>query len=286
MKHLVTRALARLRRHGAVDKDRDRLAATMPMNPVGSDLYLVAFPKSGVTWLSFLLANVNLLLSGEQQRRATLFNISDLIPDIHTNRNLSNATTAAPGFRVIKSHSGYHPGYTKVLLLVRHPIHVMASYYVYSTALNQFTGSIEDMVEDEHLGINAWVRHTAGWLDKARPEISFRLIRYEDFLTQPSRCLRELYELWGIDVSDDIISTATERSNLTAMAADEQRFNAGHPALSGFEFVRRREDREPRCLISDVLRARILDTARPITERLGYECHGKPDYERGPGFVI
>jgi Sulfotransferase domain len=257
--------------HPATEREQNGLAFTMPVSPLNSDTYLVSFPKSGVTWLSFLLANVNLLLSGDQQRRATFFNINDLIPDIHVSRHIGRAATQAPGFRILKSHSPYHPGYTKVLLLVRHPLHVMSSYYAYSTGLQQFSGSIEEMIEHPNLGIDAWVRHTAGWLDNARPEISFRLIRYEHLRSQPHDHLREVYQLWGFSLQEDTISAAVERSSLRAMAADEERYNAGHPALSGFEFVRRRDDREPRLQLSESVRTRIFNAAQPIVARLGYQ---------------
>jgi len=265
---IANRAISLL--HPAAESEQDRLALTMPVSPLNSDTYLVAFPKSGVTWLSFLLANVNLLLSGDRQRRATFFNINDLIPDIHVSRNLGQPATPAPGFRIIKSHSGYHPGYTKVLLLVRHPLHVMASYYAYSTGLKQFSGTIDEMVEHPDFGIGAWVRHAAGWLDRARPEISFRLLRYEDLRAQPHDHLRVFYSLWGFELSEEMISAAVERSNLRAMAGNWEQYNESHPARVGFEFVRKRDDGEPRTPMSESVRIRISEAARPIAERLGY----------------
>ena len=255
----------------AAKSERERLTLGMPVTPLNSDNYLVAFPRSGITWFSFLLANVNLLLSGQPWRRATLFNIGDLVPDIHVSRNLGRPATRVPGFRIIKSHSPFHPGYTKVVLLVRHPLHVMASCYAYRIGLKQFAGSIEEMVEHPDLGIDAWVRHTAGWLDGAPPEISFRLVRHEDLRARPHEHLRELYKVWGFDLDDETIAAAVERSSRDAMVADEERYNAGHPALTGFEFVRKRDDREPRLPMSEAMRLRVGEAARGVLGRLGYE---------------
>jgi hypothetical protein len=266
---IADRAIRLLR--PAAQSERDRLAPGMPVVPLNNDTYLVAFPRSGVTWLSFLLANLNLLLSGDPRRRATLFNISDLIPDIHVSRNLGPPATRVPGFRIIKSHSPFHPGYTKVVLLVRHPLHVMASCYAYRSALKQFSGSIDEMVEHPSLGIKAWVSHTVGWLDNAQPEISFRLVRHEDLHARPHEHLRELYKVWGFDLDDETIAAAVERSSRNAMVADEERYNAGHPALTGFEFVRKRDDREPRLPMSEAMRIRVREAARPVLKRLSYE---------------
>src|ERR1700680_1912974 len=105
-----------LKRHSATE--RNDVIHFTPVNPLISDLYLVEFPKFGVTWLSFILANINLLVAGES-RLATYFNINDLIPDIQYSRDLPLPDHRFPGFRIIKSHSPYNPSYKKVILLVR-----------------------------------------------------------------------------------------------------------------------------------------------------------------------
>ena len=53
----------------------------MPDNPLHDDLFIVSFPKSGTTWLNFLMANVHLKMSGSIQH-VTFYNIDDFIPDI------------------------------------------------------------------------------------------------------------------------------------------------------------------------------------------------------------
>jgi hypothetical protein len=42
----------------------DPLDAMLPINPAINDLNLVSYPKSGSTWLAFMLGKVNLLMSG------------------------------------------------------------------------------------------------------------------------------------------------------------------------------------------------------------------------------
>jgi hypothetical protein len=98
----------------------DPAAATMPYNPAINDLYLVSYPKSGSTWLAFMLGNVNLLMSGVD-RSATFFGMHNVIPDIHISRHIPPPSTSFPGFRMIKCHAAYNPNYHKVILLVRNP---------------------------------------------------------------------------------------------------------------------------------------------------------------------
>jgi hypothetical protein len=257
-----------LRRHHMSTHDDYNL--TMPTEPANTDLYLVAFPKSGITWLSYMMANINLLMSGKIGQRASLFNLNDLIPDIHVSRNLVPPTMSFPGFRIIKSHSNYNPKYTKVILLVRNPIDVMASYFVFLTALNQFSGSISEMITHPSFGVGAWTSHTTGWLDNARPEMSFCLVKYEDLRNDPQDSLRELYRLMGIDLSDETLTVAAERSNLFSMRSDEDHFNTRHPALAGFEFVRRGADRGPRTVMDERSLQIIREAAGSTFSRLGY----------------
>src|SRR5262249_53515567 len=134
-----------------------------PVDHLRSDLYLVEFPKSGITWLSFLVANVNLLLSGRGDQEATFFNIHDLVPDIHVGRQLGPPATLKPGYRIIKSHNSFNPLYYKVVYLARDPRHVMPSYHAFLRELGHRDWSLEEMVRDPTFGIRAWCRHVHGW---------------------------------------------------------------------------------------------------------------------------
>ena len=85
-----------------------------PNNARHDDVYIVEFPKSGVTWLSTLIANVNLLKS-EQDESVTFYNLSQYIPDIHTSKDLAQLPLwKSPKYRFIKSHDNYNKNYSFV----------------------------------------------------------------------------------------------------------------------------------------------------------------------------
>lgn len=252
----------------------------LPANPRADDLYLVEFPKSGVTWLSFLIGNANLLLSGEQDRAVTFFNLNDFVADIEVNRHLNPGPQSPLGFRIIKSHAAFNRFYTKVIYLVRDPRNVMASYWHFLTQLGFFKGTLSAMIDDPRFGIESWRRHVASWLDEAAPSQSVMVLKYEDLLRDAPGELRGIYRMLGRELPEDVTRLAVERSSIERMREDEALFNGSHPALGGFDFVRKGAASGPRQPLSQGDIERIMRAAEPLMARLGYISAASP--ERAP----
>jgi hypothetical protein len=250
--------------------DRAAKWRELPADPRADDLYLVEFPKSGVTWLSFLVANTNLLLAGDRERAVTFFNINDFVPDIEVNRHVNPIAPAPLGFRVIKSHAAFNRFYSKAIYLVRDPRDVMASYWHFLTGLGFFQGTLEAMIGDPRFGIAAWCAHVASWLDKAEPSQSLMVLKYEDLRRDTTGQLKRVYRLFGLDLADAVASLAVERSGIERMREEEALFNASHPALKDFDFVRKTAIDGPRAPLSAGLREQIAHAAAPLLARLGY----------------
>lgn len=243
----------------------------LPVNPRADDLYLVEFPKSGVTWLSFLIGNANLLLADERDRAVTFYNLNDFVADIEVNRHLNPLPQPPLGFRVIKSHASFNRFYTKVIYLVRDPRDVMASYWHFLTQLGFYKASLASMLDDPRFGIPGWCRHVTSWLEQAEPSQSVMLLKYEDLLRDTEGELKRVYRMLGRDLSDETARLAVERSSIDRMRESESLFNASHPALDGFDFVRKGAAGGPRQPLSPSERERIVHAARPLMTRLGYE---------------
>lgn len=260
-------AVARTEVTGRLDQWQARAVLPRPVND--SDLFLVEFPRSGITWLSFLIANAMLVLGGDP-RRATFLNIQDFVPDIHVRARLPGSPLGHVGYRVIKSHAPYTPCYKKLFYLVRDPRHVMASYYAFLTGLGGFSGSIEALVEHRRYGIDAWCAHVEGWLTRVAPGISMAIIRYEDLLADPAaelgHCLAEL----GWPVGEGQMAEIVACSDLGAMREAEARYNSRHPVLGSFDFVRPGASGGARVALPSALERRIVERAAPLLQRLGY----------------
>lgn len=192
---------------------------TSPSTPRIDDTFLVEFPKSGITWLTFLIASVNLQKSGID-RQPTFFAVNDLVPDIHTSRHLPTPLPF-PGHRFIKSHAPHNPLYSKVIYLVRDPRDVMASYHAFAGKLGWYQGSLSDMIRDQQFGIEAWVKHVQSWLTQTRPSVSFSVIRYEDLLSDTAGILHHIYALLGFNIEQHVIHAAVVGASFSKMKEND-----------------------------------------------------------------
>jgi hypothetical protein len=222
-------------------KKESRLQTLLPAVPFSDDTYLVSYPKAGVTWLSFLIANANLKLS-KSLICATSWNIHDYVPDVHVTRHISTRPLPVPGCRFIKSHADFHPYYYKVIYLVRDPRATLISYYDMATKLNWFQGSVDEFLGSEKFGIAAWVRHLESWVTQRDPATRINFIRYEDLKNSPVEVLERLYRLFGVDADRTLLEAAVAQSSFAEMKADEDFYKElSQERNSAFKFMRQGE---------------------------------------------
>ena len=191
---------------------------------------LSAFPKSGVTYLSFLLFHS--FFSDD-------CDIHDLerkyILDIHAYPNATFADPRAP--RLIKSHFPYNPSIpairltTKAIYLMRHPIDVMMSAWDYQhlmagaprdTQSPAFRAYVNHWLISGGLMISQfgpWTQHVRSWLGQTN--IPVHLVAYEKLVDNPERELKSIIDYIGVEVPGARQRIAIERSSMKSMAALE-----------------------------------------------------------------
>ncbi len=213
----------------------------LPKNPCHDDVWLVEFPKSGVTWLTFLIANVNCKMTNRNVN-INFYNINDFVPDIHVLRYLKVDLALYPGYRFIKSHSLYNPFYYKVIYLIRDPRSVMVSYYNFLVGLRLYSGSISTLIRGKKYGIDAWVKHVSEWIYDVSPDKRIFFIKYEELLEDTTGCLNNLYCHLGLNVPETILKNAVELSSRDKMKELERLWKNGDlkfkAILKDFQFVR------------------------------------------------
>ncbi len=88
------------------------------------DVFLVSYPKSGNTWLRFLVGNLV-----NPYPPVTFANIESRVPSVYLNPE--SRLRRIPRPRILKSHECFVPQYQRVIYLVRDPRDVCISYYYY-----------------------------------------------------------------------------------------------------------------------------------------------------------
>lgn len=172
------------------------------------DVFLVSYPRSGNTWMRYLLAN---LLYPEVDW--SIDNLSQVVPDIHEKIPESLIQTDP---RIIKSHSPYQANYLKVVYMYRDGRDVAVSFYDRMSKLRGYKGDLGDFVLEMlqgRLKFGSWQDHVSSWLFQDL-SISLLPIAYENLKKQPRDELRRIGLFLGFEWSDSALDYAISMSTL------------------------------------------------------------------------
>ncbi|MGB5747934.1 MAG: sulfotransferase domain-containing protein [Desulfobacterales bacterium] len=152
------------KRHSGDDKKK-----TLKIFP--DDIFLVSYPKSGNTWVRFLIAN---LLKNDDEL-IDFHSAIKFVPEIGTHTDVI-ANLDRP--RIIKSHELYNDKYPKVVYIVRDPRDVYVSYYHYLKKKLLEGMTFAQFLRKDDLYPSRWHEHVKSWIDKP----NLQLVKYEDLL--------------------------------------------------------------------------------------------------------
>lgn len=264
--------------------------------------WLASYPKSGNTWLRFML--VNLLLG----RQSSTENMEKLIPDIHV---LTAGGKWPPdlnfyhGFpALMKTHFVLSPRLPLgsltggFIYVVRNPLDVIASAVNYELlnagvptepaerdafrqrCVRQFIdhGSTQGWVEG---GFGSWEENAGSWIRNS-PGIPSVVIRYEDIVRDPAAQLERVSAFLGLRADRRKIEAAVEDSSFERMRAIEEEevtmrrqgfFSRETPVESFGQGVRFMSHGRPGAGESEISRderARLLARFGPTMRQIGY----------------
>ena len=196
----------------------------LPRNPMHDDIYLVAYPKSGVTWLQHIIGNIELNLA-DKDEIITFYNHHKYSPDIYQIKYIKVNRFLDRTF--IKSHEEFNPYYYFVVYLIRNPYDAMVSYYNF--LLNyEYKLTFEEFVKSSN-GITAWKKHVSSWLYKNASAQRIHIIKYEDLIKNSENEIRKLYKNFGLEISNDILNKALLNSSLNSMSGSENHYKENNP---------------------------------------------------------
>jgi hypothetical protein len=185
------------------------------------DTFLVSYPKSGNTWMRFLVANLL-----RPQAPVTLLEADRLIPS--SDGRSRRYFRRMPGPRVIKSHYPFEPSYKRVIYIVRDPRDVAVSQYHYQIKRRVLDDGhpIEEFVlrfvSGDVCPYGSWGENVGSWFAARLDHPGFLFIRYEDLLMQTDKELQKIAIHLSIDSSPELLGLTIARSSADRMRALER----------------------------------------------------------------
>ncbi len=184
------------------------------------DVLLASYPKSGNTWLRFMLAE---LFAGQP---AAFGGIRHVVPYVGRHRR---ARAILPGGgRLVKTHEPYRREYHRAIFLVRDVRDVVVSYYNRPkqrraggrATLKEF---LPAFLRGTLNAYGSWSSHTASWLDAAG-RAKIHVVRYEDLRRAPEEMLAGTCDFLGAKIGTDLLRAAVEHNTFEKMREKENQF--------------------------------------------------------------
>ena len=180
------------------------------------DTFIVSYPKSGNTWVRFLIANLL-----HPQAPITFLEADRVIPSVDGRSRKYFQGMRSP--RVIKSHYPFEPSYERIVYVVRDPRDVAVSQYHYQIKRRVLDEghSIEDFVSRFVSGkvcpYGSWGENVGSWMAARIHSPGFLWVRYEDLLARSEMELRRIASHLGENASPELLAQTITRSSADRM---------------------------------------------------------------------
>jgi hypothetical protein len=232
------------------------------------DVMLASYPRSGSTWLRFLLTEA---LTG---RTAEWGDVNRTIPYVGGHRDAP--ALLADGGRLLKTHDRAAGPCERAVLMVRDPRDVVVSEYRwflrggYDRDLETFLTSFLD---GSISLFGFWGDHTRFWLDGPLAGSGRLLLtRFEDLRADPAATARSVAAFAGAHVDDAAIRAAVDGNTIERSREKEERASTQDVKRhrTGGRFVGEGAVEAWRTKLSDEQIRRVEDRVGDLIDRLGY----------------
>jgi hypothetical protein len=196
-----------------------------------ADVLLVSIPKSGRTWLRFMLrhylcdtAGIPFSIDGSETEPSA-------VPRLACSHDLWEHTTAP---RLADRLTGKYMipfgarRSKKVILAIRDLRDVMVSMHLHLTRRGfrsgaRFSGSVSDVARDPRFGAVRTVEILNHWLDEWREPGHMHVFSYEACLKDPHSSMRDVLRFLGIgDIDEERLEEAIDFSSFDSMREMER----------------------------------------------------------------
>lgn len=198
-----------------------------------ADVFVASYPRSGNTWLRFMLYEI---LVGQS---STFTNVHQLVPDI--GKQGKALPVLANNGRLIKTHEAYLPLYHKAIYLVRDARDVALSEFAYQKALglaeDNFETYLPRFLRGEVNPFGSWTAHVDSWMDaKDKGYAEVLLVRFDEMRSQPEDSLADMTAFLNVPVERETIRRAVANNSVEKMR-DKEKVNPQKASAKG-RFIR------------------------------------------------
>lgn len=261
-------------------------------------VWIASYPRSGNTWLRFLIGNLLV------ERIERSIDVATLIPGIH--RFVTGQHLHGPKRSFIKTHWAWRSDFPlrgnteSVVYIQRHPLSVAESvlnyaarggrHFAYEDAdadIDRFArGFMADYIRFGghsgwyRQGFGTWDENIASWTETALP---FRrhIVRYEELQADPARVLTGIAQFLDLPSSPERIAASVANSSIDRLRALEDlelkteapgffyNSQSARTAAAGFNFIG--GDNRRQLALTDQERSLLSERFAPTMAKLGYD---------------
>jgi hypothetical protein len=230
-----------------------------------ADVFVASYPRSGNTWLRFMLYEI---LVGQS---STFTNVHQLVPDIGK-QGAALPVLASEG-RLIKTHEPYLPLYHKAIYLVRDARDVALSEFAFQKALglaeDNFEAYLPRFLRGEVNPFGSWTAHVDSWMDaKDKGAAEVLVVRFDEMRSAPEESLANMMDFLNVPVERETIRRAVMNNSVEKMR-DKEKINPQKASAKG-RFIRSGAVGGWREKFSDSQAQLVDECAGKILARLGF----------------
>jgi hypothetical protein len=182
------------------------------------DVFVASYPRSGSTWLRFLLLE---LLTRDS---AHFDSVNRTIPDVGRHRGCPAILPG--GARLIKTHEAYRSIYQKAVYIVRDVRDVVLSEFAYENARQRISEDFDAFLmlflKSSVNGYGTWQEHVASWVDSPLESTGqLLLIKFEDLRAHTEGTLERVLDFLGLAADGRQIRQAIANNDVQRMQEKE-----------------------------------------------------------------
>lgn len=200
------------------------------INP--DDIFLVSYPKSGNTWLRFILA----YLKNGTSTTINFHELENVVPDVYASKDIIDNQSSG---RIIKTHDIFFEGYPRVIYIHRDYRDALISYYHFVLAYKFFNGTFSEFIRSNIvLRHGSWKQHIKAMkmYQKQYPD-KILVLSYESLLNNFNETIESINRFCGFKNPLNM-ELLKEKTSFTELKKIENEFGSRFMSNTKQNFVR------------------------------------------------